>query len=95
MDVYVVCCTAKAKSQARTIKTKKQVRKKYKERTREAIRITHSQESYRLWCVLVCDLRELSDEVALAHVGLLRRRRRKCSVSEIHFETAFSFPPQA
>jgi S1-C subfamily serine protease len=25
----------------------------------------------------------------------LRRRRRKCSVSEIHFETAFSFPPQA
>jgi hypothetical protein len=32
-----VCCTLKTKEQARTIKTKKQVWKKYKERIREGI----------------------------------------------------------
>jgi hypothetical protein len=37
MDIFVVCCTVKKKEQARIIKTKKQVRKKYKERKRKGI----------------------------------------------------------
>jgi hypothetical protein len=37
MGVCVVCCTVKIKEQGRTIKTKKQVRKKHKERTRGGI----------------------------------------------------------
>ena len=34
MDVCVVCCTVKTKEQDRTIRTKKQVRRKYSGRTR-------------------------------------------------------------
>ena len=33
--------------------------------------ITHSDESYRLWCVVMCDLETVVNEEALAHWGLL------------------------
>ena len=32
--------------------------------------ITRPEESYRLWCVVVCDLENLVNEEALAHWGL-------------------------
>ena len=35
MGVCVLCCTLKAKAQTSTVKTKKQVRKTYTDRTRE------------------------------------------------------------
>jgi len=31
--------------------------------------ITHPEESYRLWCVVVCDLENLNNEEAMTHVG--------------------------
>ena len=31
--------------------------------------ITHPEESYRLWCVVVCDIENLVNEEALAHFG--------------------------
>jgi len=32
--------------------------------------ITRPEESYRLWCVFVCDLENLMNEEALTHWGL-------------------------
>jgi hypothetical protein len=29
--------------------------------------ITHPEKSYRLWCIVVCDLENLANEEALAH----------------------------
>jgi hypothetical protein len=37
IDVCVVCCTVRPKEEARAIKSKKQVRTKYKDRTRKRI----------------------------------------------------------
>jgi hypothetical protein len=31
--------------------------------------ITHPDESYRLWCIVVCELENLVNEEALAHWG--------------------------
>ena len=36
--------------------------------------ITSSEESYRLLCVVVCDLENLKNEGAMARVGLQRHR---------------------
>jgi hypothetical protein len=36
--------------------------------------MTRREESYRLWCVIVCDLETSKNEAALAHVGLLRQK---------------------
>jgi hypothetical protein len=36
--------------------------------------ITCPEESYRLWCVVVCDLENLKAEEAMARVGLQRHR---------------------
>jgi len=36
--------------------------------------ITRPEESYRLWCVFVCDLENLMHEEALAHWGLSRQK---------------------
>ena len=36
--------------------------------------ITRPEESYRLWCVVVCDLENLKNEEAIARVGLQRRK---------------------
>ena len=36
--------------------------------------IPRPKESYRLWCVIVCDLQTAKKEAALAHVGLLSQK---------------------
>jgi hypothetical protein len=37
--------------------------------------ITRPEESYRMWCVVVCDLENLMNEGALAHWGLSRQKQ--------------------
>ena len=37
--------------------------------------ITRLEESYRLWCVVVCDLENLVNEKALAYWGLSRQKQ--------------------
>jgi hypothetical protein len=37
--------------------------------------IIRLEESYRLWCVVVCDLENLMNEEALAHWGLSRQKQ--------------------
>ena len=39
--------------------------------------ITRPEESYRLWCVVVCDLENLKNEEAMTRVGLQRHRKKK------------------
>jgi len=38
--------------------------------------ITRPQESYRLWCFVVCDLETPKNEEAMAHWGLLRQKKK-------------------
>ena len=42
--------------------------------------ITSPEESYRLWCVVVCDLENLVNEEALAHWGLSRPKIKKRTI---------------
>ena len=39
--------------------------------------ITFPGKSYRLWCVVVCDLENLKNEEAMAHFGMQRHKKRK------------------
>ena len=39
--------------------------------------ITHPEESYRLWCVVVCDLENLKNEEAMTRVGSQRHSKKK------------------
>jgi len=39
--------------------------------------IIHPEESYRLWCVVVCDLENLVNEEALAHWGAVAPKTNK------------------
>jgi len=39
--------------------------------------ITRPNESYRLWCVVVCDLENLKNEEAMTRVGSQRHSRKK------------------
>jgi hypothetical protein len=39
--------------------------------------ITRPEESYRLWCVVVCDLENLKNEEAMSRVGSQRHSKRK------------------
>ena len=39
--------------------------------------ITRPEESYRLWCVVVCDLENLKNEEAMTRVGLQRYSKKK------------------
>ena len=41
--------------------------------------ITRSEESYRLWCVVVCDLENLKNESAMTRVGSQRHSNKKVS----------------
>jgi len=41
--------------------------------------ITSPEESYRLWCVVVCDLENPVNEEARAHWGLSRQEKEKYS----------------
>jgi len=38
--------------------------------------ITRPEESYRLWCVVVCDLENLKNEEATTHVGSQRHNKK-------------------
>jgi hypothetical protein len=38
--------------------------------------ITCPEESYRLWCVVVCDLENLINEEAMTRVGSQRHRKK-------------------
>jgi len=44
--------------------------------------ITRPEESYRLWCVVVCDLENLVNEEAMTRVGS-QRHKKNCSFSRI------------
>jgi hypothetical protein len=39
--------------------------------------ITRPEESYRLWCVVVCDLENLKNEEAKTRVGSQRHSKKK------------------
>jgi len=39
--------------------------------------ITCPEKSYRLWCVVVCDLENLKNEEAMTHVGSQSPRKKK------------------
>ena len=39
--------------------------------------ITHPEESYRLWRIVVCDVENLVNEEAMTRVGSLRHREKK------------------
>jgi len=43
--------------------------------------ITCREESYRLWCVVVCDLENLKKEEATTRVGSQCHSKKKCSIS--------------
>jgi len=38
--------------------------------------VTHPEESYRLWCVVVCDLENLKNEEAMTRVGSQRHSKK-------------------
>ena len=38
--------------------------------------ITRPEESYRLWCAVVCDLENLKNEEAMTRVGSQRHRKK-------------------
>jgi len=40
--------------------------------------ITHPEESYRLWCAVMCDLENLKNEEAMTRVGSQRHRKKTC-----------------
>jgi len=42
--------------------------------------ITRPEESYRLWCVVVCDLENLKNGEAMTRVGSQRHKKRKTYV---------------
>jgi len=44
--------------------------------------ITRPEESYRLWCVVVCDLEKLKNEEAVTSVGSQRHSKKK-SIKQI------------
>ena len=60
--------------------------------------ITRSEESYRLWCVVVCDLENLVNVVALDSWGLLRRKKNKKEELNIwhkrHITCQFTYLPE-
>jgi hypothetical protein len=38
--------------------------------------ITRPEESYRLWCVVMCDLENLKNEEAMTRVGSQRHKKK-------------------
>jgi len=47
--------------------------------------ITRPEESYRLWCVVVCDLENLKNEEAMTRVGSQRHIKKNFYMSQIYF----------
>ena len=46
--------------------------------------ITRPEQSYRLWCVVVCDLENLKNEEPIVRVGSQRHRKKKNCKSVAH-----------
>jgi len=46
--------------------------------------ITRPEESYRLWCVVVCDLENLKNEEAMTRVGSQRHRKKGHLLIHVH-----------
>ena len=47
--------------------------------------ITRPEESYRLWCVVVCDLENLKNEEAMTRAGSQRHRKKtRCRIDTIN-----------
>ena len=46
--------------------------------------ITRPEESYRMWCVVVCDLENLKNEEAMTHVGSQRHSKKKKNTVEMY-----------
>jgi len=44
--------------------------------------ITRPEESYRLWCFIVCDLKNLKNEEVMTRVGSQRHKKNLCSTCE-------------
>jgi len=42
--------------------------------------VTRPEESYRLWCVVVCDLEILKNEEAMTRVGSQRHSKKKNAI---------------
>jgi len=45
--------------------------------------ITRPEESYRLWCIVVCDLEYLKNEEAMTRVGSQRHRKKYIYINDI------------
>jgi hypothetical protein len=43
--------------------------------------ITHPEESYRLWCVIVCDLENLKNEEAMTCIGSQCHKKKYIYIS--------------
>jgi len=48
--------------------------------------ITRPEESYRLWCVVVCDLENLKNEEAMTRFGSQRHKKK------VHITSMYSGP---
>ena len=54
--------------------------------------ITRPEDSYRLWCVVVCELENLKNEEAVTRVGSQRHRKKNyCGVRKIHLIWTLTF----
>jgi hypothetical protein len=53
--------------------------------------ITRPEESYRLWCVVVCDLENLKNEEAMTRVGSQRHRKKQKIKTSILFTCYFYY----
>jgi hypothetical protein len=43
--------------------------------------ITRPEESYRLWCIVVCDLENFKNEEAMTRVGSQRHSKKKKDIT--------------
>jgi len=53
--------------------------------------ITRPEESYRLWCLVVCDLENLKDAEAITPVGSQRHRKKKIIQKSVFSNNRLSF----
>ena len=53
--------------------------------------ITRPEESYRLWCVVVCDLETLKNEGVMTHGGSQRHKKKVCCrLYSVHIDASFN-----
>jgi hypothetical protein len=55
--------------------------------------ITRPGESYRMWCVVVCDLENLKNEEAMTRVGSQRHSEKKILETNIDHKVYKNFLP--